>query len=170
MANLGMTFNADELPEDQGGDFTPVPAGQYTVKITEAEIQDTKAGTGQFIKMRMDVLAPSHEGRVLFANLNIKNPSQKAEEIGRQQLGSIMRAIGLPTLQDTDQLIGGTVSVKVVVKAAVMEGGAEKYPAGNEIKGYKAVEGGAASMPPASSGASPAAAQAPAQAKPPWAK
>ena len=170
MATLGMTINAADLPEDQGGDFTPIPAGQYTVRITDAEIKDTNAGTGQYIKMRLDVVAPSHEGRVLFANLNIKNPSQKAEEIGRQQLGSIMRAIGLPTLQDTDQLIGGAVSVKVVIKPPVLENGMEKYPAGNEIKGYKAAEGGAASMPPASTGAAPAAAQAAASAKPPWAK
>lgn len=161
MAQLGYTISQNDLPEDQGG-FEPIPAGQYNVRIAEAEITDTKAGTGQYIKMRLDVTGPSHEGRVIFSNLNIKNPSQKAEEIGRQQLGTIMRAIGLPSLTDTDQLVGGNLSVKVSVRKS------EEYGDQNEIKSYKAIEGSSAPMPTKSgSSEQPKAA---ASGKPPWAK
>jgi hypothetical protein len=55
-----------------------------------------------------DITGPSHQGRVVFGNLNIKNANPKAEEIGRQQLGDIMRAIGLAKVTDTDQFIGGS--------------------------------------------------------------
>jgi hypothetical protein len=48
--------------------------------------------------------------------LNIKNANPKAEEIGRQQLGDIMRAIGLAKVTDTDQLIGGQIGIKLEVK------------------------------------------------------
>lgn len=160
MANLGETFNADDMPAG-GGDFDPLPAGEYQVRISEAGIQTTKAGTGQYIKMRLDVIGPTHAGRVIWSNLNIRNPNPKAEEIGRQQLGAIMRAIGVPSLTDTDQLVGGDLIVKVTIKES--DG---QYGASNEVKGYKALSG---SRPPAPAAAAPAAA-APSSSTPPWAR
>lgn len=161
MAFLNETFNLNELPEDTSG-FEPIPAGDYVVAIADAELCDTKAGTGQYIKLRLDVTGPTHQGRVLFDNLNIRNPNPKAEEIARQQLGAIMRATGLAALQDTDQLIGGQMSVKVTVKQS------DQYGPGNEIKGYKSASGSPA---PAPSQPRPAqAAAAPAAASPPWVK
>ena len=161
MAQLGYTINQNDLPEDQG-DFSPIPAGEYHVKVNDAEICNTKAGNGQYIKLRLDVVGPSHQGRVIFSNINIQNASQKAEEIGRQQLGAIMRAINLPALQDTDQLIGGELVVKVSIRKS------EEYGDQNEVKSYKAIGGSAAPAPsqPAQSGEQQPAASG----KPPWAK
>ena len=159
MAILGFTVNASDLPEDNAGDYSPVPAGEYDVEIKDAEIRTTKSGTGQYIAMRLDIVAPSHEGRVVWANLNIKNDSQKAEEIGRQQLGSVMRAIGLASLQDTDQLIGGRLGVKLAIRKS------EEYGDSNEVKAFKAPKSGASAGAPA-----PAMASAPAAAAPPWAR
>ena len=162
MTFLDQTFNADDLP--QGGGFDPVPAGNYTAAVTEASLETTKAGNGQYIKLRMDIEGPTHQGRVLFTNINIRNPNPKAEEIGRQQLGDIMRAIGLSQVSDTDQLIGGRLQVKVTVKQD------ETYGPSNECKGFKAVEG---SVPPAPAQSAPPgngqAQEQPAGAKPPWA-
>lgn len=135
MAQLNETFNTNDLPEDQGGNFEPLPAGEYTVQVSESTLNDTKAGTGQYIKLRLDVTGPSHQGRVLFSNVNIRNPNPKAEEIGRQQLGSILRATGLASLTDTDQLVGGQMAVKVTVKND------PTYGPGNEVKAFKALEG-----------------------------
>lgn len=163
MAQLGYTISQNDLPEDNGGDFSPIPAGEYAVRITEASVQQTQAGTGEYIKLRLDVTGPSHEGRVLFGNLNIKNPSQKAEEIGRQQLGAIMRAINLPALTDTDQLIGGDLKVKVAIRKS------EQYGEQNDIKAYKAMSGSAAPTPMTAPAATAPAAPA-AAGKPPWAK
>jgi hypothetical protein len=161
MAFLEESFDVNELPQGNSN-YDPLPAGWYTATITQAELKDTKAGNGQYIKLRYDITGPSHQGRVVFGNLNIKNPNPKAEEIGRQQLGEIMRAIGLAKVTDTDQLIGGQISIKLEVKNDA------QYGASNEVKGFKSVSGSAA---PAASPASPAAA-APATTKaaPPWAK
>ncbi len=160
MANLGESFNVNELPEDQGGSYEPLPAGEYLAKIVDSSLQDTKAGTGQYIKLRFDVMGPTHQGRVVFTNINIRNPNPKAEEIGRQQLGSILRAIGLASLTDTDQLVGGELSIKVTVKND------PTYGPGNEVKGFKAISGSPAPAPAANQ----AAPQAPAANKPPWAQ
>ena len=167
MAFLGQTFDANELPQGNGGNYDPLPDGWYNANITAAELKPTKDGSGQYIKVRYDITGPSHQGRVVFGNLNIKNASAKAEEIGRQQLGEIMRAIGLAKVTDTDQLIGGSLSIKLDVRAAT-----EQYAAQNEVKGFKAITGSAPTFaaPAASPSASAPAAQAATKAAPPWAK
>lgn len=160
MANLGFNVNVSDLPEDTEGSFYPLPAGEYSVTVSDATLHDTKSGTGTYIKMKLTITGPTHEGRVLFSNLNIKNDSQKAEEIGRQQLGSVMRAIGLPSLSDTDQLIGGQMVVKVSIRQS------EQYGQQNEVKAYKSIGVGAAPKPAmATAAALPAA-----SGKPAWMK
>lgn len=155
MAQLNETFSVDALPVSDRN-FEPLPAGWYSAVVNGAEIKNTKAGTGQYIAVRYDITGPTHQGRVVFGNLNIKNPNPKAEEIGRQQLGELMRAIGLSTVQDTDQLIGGQLMIKLDVRES------EQYGASNDVKGYKAN----GSAPPK---AAPVAA-ASGKAAPPWVK
>ena len=165
MAFLNEEFNVDELPQGNGN-FEPLPAGWYTGTISQAELKATKAGNGQYIKLRYDITGPTHQGRVVFGNLNIKNANPKSEEIGRQQLGDIMRAIGLAKVTDTDQLIGGQIGIKLEVKQDA------QYGASNEVKGFKSVTcsaAPAAAVTPAKAFA-PATPAKPARAAPPWAK
>lgn len=166
MAFIGQTFDANELPQGNGT-YDTLPPGWYTATITAAELKPTKDGSGQYIKVRYDITGPTHQGRVVFGNLNIKNASAKAEEIGRQQLGELMRAIDLARVTDTDQLIGGVLQIKLGVRDAT-----EQYDAQNEVKGFKAIAGSAPAFaaPAASPAASAPAAAAPAKATPPWAK
>jgi hypothetical protein len=158
MAFLSQSFDVSDLPEPSK-DFSPLPAGWYSATISGAEVKETKAGTGEYIAVKYSITGPTHEGRVIFGNLNIKNQNPKAEEIGRQQLGEIMRAIGLARVTDTDQLIGGNLVIKLDIKAD------EKYGDRNEVKGFKAVVGAMSGMPTAAP-----AAPSGAKAAPPWAK
>ena len=159
MAKLGITINKADLPEDSQGDYSPIPDGWYTTQVTGAELKDTKAGTGQYIKVEHTIVGEQFSGRKVWGNINIQNPNEKAEEIGRQQLNKLMTAIGLNMLEDTDELVGKDVSIKLKIKEA--SGG---YDASNEVKGYKA----SGSAAPAGG---PSAPSAPAGAgKPPWNK
>lgn len=164
MAHLSETFDVNNLP--QGNDnFDPLPPGWYEASITKADLKNTKDGAGQYIAIRYDIIGPTHQGRVVFGNLNIKNASAKAEEIGRGHLGDIMRAIGLSRVTDTDQLIGGTLSIKLEIRAAT-----DQYAAQNDVKGYRAINGSAPTFATSSiSATNPApAAAAQARAAPPW--
>lgn len=166
MAFLEHAINLDDLPESSGdGEFKPLPAGWYSATINKAELKPTKDGTGQYIAIRYDITGPTHQGRVVFGNVNIRNKSEKAEEIGRAQLGDIMRAIGLKQVSDTDQLIGGSLQIKLDIKTD------EQYGTRNEVKGFK-TSGDA--MPIAASISSfpkPASPAPKAEgAAPPWAK
>lgn len=161
MALLNQTFNAEELPQGNDGDFQPLPAGWYSVTINDAEIRTTKAGNGQYIAVRYDVTGPTHQGRVVFGNINISNPNPKAEEIGHQQLGQLMRAIGLTQVSDTDQLIGGSLEIKLAIRKS------DEYGDSNDVKAFKAIAGSSAPAPMQQQ--APAAQSAPTQ-RPPWQK
>lgn len=165
MAFLNETFNAADLPQSDRN-YDALPPGWYNATIAAAELTPTKAGNGAYIKVRYDITGPTHQGRVVFANLNIRNANPEAERIGRQQLGELMRAIGLATVQDTDQLVGAPVCIKLKVREA-----RDGYEASNDVSGFKAIAGGAPSIPAAPK---PAAAAPPAPAatgaRPPWAK
>ena len=156
MARLDIGISAADLPESRG-DYEPLPEGWYSAEIGDAEIRVTKDGTGQYIRCRYNITGPTKAGRVVFGNLNIMNKSQKAEEIGRQQLGELMRSVGIGRLDDTDQLIGCPLQIKLSIRPA--ENG---YAAQNEVRGFKASSGAApaTAAPAASSG----------KAAPPWAR
>lgn len=163
MAFLPQAFDAADLPQGTGN-FDPLPAGWYDVAITAAELKSTKDGNGSYIKVRYDVTGPSHQGRVVFGNLNIQNASAKAEEIGRMELGNLMRAIGLAKVTDTDQLIGGSLQIKLEIRQQ------EGYKPSNDVKGYKSASGAVpapAAAPAQQAAAAPAASG---KAAPPWAK
>ncbi len=158
MAFLGETFNVNDLPQGTGS-YDPVPEGWYDAHIVKADLNPTKDGTGQRINVRYDITGPTHQGRVVFGGINIRNKSPRAEEIGRQQLGDIARAIGLASVQDTDQLVGAPVKIKVRIK----EGN-------NEVVGWKSLGGSPAPVAAPAAPASAPSAPATNGAAPPWAK
>lgn len=151
------TVRLSDLPE-QTNDFAPLPAGEYVATIKDVELRQTKTGIGQYLKLKLQIEAPTHTGRIVFSNLNIRNQSEVAQNIGQAQLGAIMRAAGLVELIAPDQLIGTTLGIKLAIREAQ-----NGYEAQNEVKAYKAIQG---SVPPPVS--VPKAATS--AATPPWAK
>jgi len=151
MALLNESFSLDALPTGNTGSYDPLPAGFYSATIANAELKTPKSG-GQYLNVRYDITGPSHAGRVVFGMVNLTNPNQRAEEIGRQQLGELMRAIGLDTLKDSDQLIGGRLKIKLTVEES------EQYGTQNRVGGYRADD------------SAPAASTAKSTNTPPWKK
>ena len=153
MALLPNPFDASQV-EITEGDFSPIPVGWYSAKIDGAELKPTAKG-GQYIAVRCSITGPSHQGRVIFDNVNIVNDNPKAVEIGYERLARICKAIGRTVVQDTDQLIGGILDIKVDIQKSAEHGDR------NIVKGVKATEGGASSMPNFGASAAPSAGSAP---------
>ena len=169
MANLGETFVAADQGESRSYDL--IPAGWYDATITKADVNPTKNGTGLKIDIRYDITGPTQQGRVMFGSVNIRNQSVKAEEIGRQQLADIMRAVGLDRITDSDQLIGAPICIKIKIKEPSENDKANGYTeARNDIGGWKAAGGGGVRAADIPTFAKPAAAAPSASAAPPWAK
>jgi hypothetical protein len=139
MASLGEIFSIDTLPASK--EYGVFPAGFYDADIVNAELKKTKDGAGEFISIQFRITGPTSIGRILFTNINRKNKSEKCEAIGRDQLGDIMRAISLFGIRDSDELIGGKLSIKVVITPPVFGvDGAVRFPEKNEVKGFKPLQ------------------------------
>jgi len=154
---LTQPFSTEGIPLSN-----PIPAGWYNATITGGEICVTKAGNGEYIKTKFTILGPSQEGRVLFQNYNIRNPSTEAERIGHQQFAALLRAIGKKGVRDTDELLGASCMINVVIKPAK-----DAYPEVNDIKGYKATEG---AIPASIPKQAVIEGTVPANSPPPWVK
>ena len=153
-----LSFNAEEVEPQTA--FEPLPAGDYVGHIVGSEVKPTASGSGEYLKVEIEILSPGFSGRKVFDQLNIKNESAEAERIGRAQLSALCHAVGVMRVTDSQQLHGKPFAIKLSIKEDA------QYGKKNTVKGYKAASG---SVPP------PPAAQAPLQtgaakpaAVPPW--
>ena len=152
-------FNALEI--EPATSYDPIPADWYKAVITETEEKPTKAQTGSYLQLTIEVIEGHYQGRRVFERLNLKNPKPVAVEIAQRSLSSICRSIGVNNPQNSEELMDKPLMIKVAVKPAQGE-----YGASNEIKGYDAV-GGATTAPAPAAVAATASAGA---STPPWKK
>ena len=134
MTNLGSMapdFNAGDEEPATGGEFEALPAGEYEVVIVESTEKVTKAGTGKYLELQMQVLRPAkHDGRFVWDRLNLINPSEKAVEIARGTLSAICRAVGVLTPKDSAELHNRPLVARVTRRD--YEGATR-----NEVKSYR---------------------------------
>ena len=127
MANLA-GFDANTV--EPAADFEPIPAGQYLAVITNAEKKPTKSGTGAYLELTFQVIEGEYKGRLLWARLNIENPSAMAVKIALGELSAVCRAVGVLQPKDSCELHNLPLVISVKQKAD-SEGELR-----NEIKGF----------------------------------
>ena len=136
-------FNAENVEPNAPRD--PIPAGWYKAVIEETEEKPTKAQTGSYLQLTIQVIEGEHAGRKITDRLNLNNPNATAVEIAQRTLSSICRAVGVMTPRDSADLMDKPMMVKVKVKPASGD-----YSASNEVDDYAAPDKAAA--PAAASG------------------
>lgn len=136
MAKLPGAFNANE--HEDISDFEPLPVGEYQGKIIESELKRNSSDTGNFLKLVFQITDGKYSGRRLFSNLNLIHPNEKAVEIAQKEMAAICRACGKITVSDSEELHGIDMMLKVAIRPATA-----KFPASNEIKNYKQLDGAA---------------------------
>lgn len=119
--------------EKRENNFELIPAGNYLAQITETEIKALTSGNGDGLKLTFEILSEGHRGRKIWVNLNIRHSNAQAEQISQQQLRELCEAAGIARLDDTDQLKGIPVDVKVKIRKSTNPA----YEDQNEIVGYK---------------------------------
>jgi len=168
MAKFG--FETSEF-EGTSNTFEIMPEGEYTLKATEAELKETKKGDGAYLAVTFEVVKGAHAGRKVWQNFNIHNPSEKAQQIGREQIAGWGKAAGKPNAQDSDELLERNFQAKLGI-----EKGTGGYSDKNLIKAFLTPSAAASSAEPAAAApkvekkAAPAAPAAPAgdKKKNPW--
>jgi hypothetical protein len=125
-----LNFDATQVEPDTG--FDTVPAGWYNVSMDESDLKPTKDGAGTYLQARFNILDGQYRGRKLFTRLNIRNANSQAQEIALRQLSAIGHAVGVLHIQDSQQLHGLPLKVKVKIRK-----GDDNYEDSNEIISYK---------------------------------
>ena len=129
-----MQFNGfDANQVDPNVVYEPLPAGWYKAVITTSEEKPTKAQTGSYLQLSLEVIEGPMQGRKLTDRLNLNNPNATASEIAYRTLSAICHAVGVMTPRSSQDLHDKPLMVKVKVKPA--DG---QYSASNEVAGYEA--------------------------------
>ena len=134
-----------------------VPAGEYLVEIANTEEKQTKAGTGSYLEFRFKVIEGPHQGHSFWSRLNLRNQNPVAVEIAKQELASICRAIEMPNPEDSSDMHGEPLLVRVVQTTG------QDGTIRNEIKGYKQCKDPSERPAPAKPQAKPTWGKAPAK-------
>jgi hypothetical protein len=129
-----MQFNGfDANQVEPNAVYEPLPAGWYKAVITTSEEKPTKAQTGSYLQLGLEVIEGPMQGRKLTDRLNLNNPNATASEIAYRTLSAICHAVGVMTPRSSQDLHDKPLMVKVKVKPA--DG---QYSASNEVAGYEA--------------------------------
>lgn len=121
----------DTTGEAPTGDFRPLPGGWYPLLIEKAQVSENKAKNGHVLRVSFSVLGDRYNNRKLFERFNLSNPNVKAVEIGLRNLGGLGKAVGIPVVTDTGELVNKVVDGRVKIKPA-----GNGYDADNEVAAF----------------------------------
>ena len=140
--------------ETQDDDYAPLPVNTwFRVAINSAEYVPTRDGKGQLFKTRLDVVGPTHAGRVLWEQIFCfsADPGKAAGvRIGLQRFKSMMQYCGRSSAPASDQDLALLVGKEFEVKLG-LEPAKNGYEARNTIKYMRQLKG---AQPTGATGAS----------------
>lgn len=133
LTDLG--FNAEQVkPLDS---FEAIPAGEYPAILIKSERKKTASGAGELLELQFQILSGQYQNRRLFTRINIRNPSDKAQQIGWSQLSSLARAVDVMSPKSSEELHDKPLVIVVKVRDD------QQYGKQNEIVNYKHRHAGA---------------------------
>jgi hypothetical protein len=106
-----MRLNLDLTHVEQESEkiFSYIPDGEYDVRLTHADLKETKSGGSQLI-LGYKVVSGEHTGKMIADRLNIVNASTEAVRISLERLKTVAIAVGHKDpnkIADTDELLTG---------------------------------------------------------------
>ena len=116
MALLNLNFTLKEVASAQRDNFDPIPAGNYVAEITRSEVKQTKDGRGSYLSLSFKIIEGEFAGRLIFQNITLTNANATAQTIGREQMAQLAGACGVLQLQDSEQLHGIPVGIRVAIE------------------------------------------------------
>lgn len=157
MANIAGAY--DPNAEAQTG-YDPLPAGEYTAKIIDSDIEDVSkhSDKGRCLKLTWQIEGGEFDGRLVWQRLNMWGENMgpntgKVVEIAMSQFSAIRQATGKIHVQDSEELH----HIPCAIRLALKTDPSGQYPPQNEVKSVKAASGHAS----ANAGSAPSQASAP---------
>lgn len=138
MANLAGSYDPNAEP---GGDFDPIPAGEYVAEIIDSDIEEIsrRDNKGRRLKLTWKVAGGDFNGRLVWQRLNMwaenMNNLDMVQSIAQSQFAAVRHATGKVHVQDSNELHHIPCRIRVSVKTD------QNYPPSNEVKNVAALEG-----------------------------
>lgn len=161
MARLSNIIDVASLPESK--EVSVLPAGTYTVQITNSDVR--KSGKGyEYLWIELTIVR--HEElnrRKVFDRIMLEHSNPEALNIHQRRLRTLGEACGLMRIEYSEQIIG-----KVIIAQVTVEPARGEYKESNGIRSYRECP----DLQPAAVSAQPApklaSAPAPEKIRRPW--
>ena len=146
MAKLGYAHDTASIPASDP--FEILPAGNYPVMIVASEMKATKSGTGDYLELKMQVIDGQYKGRYVWDRLNVRNVSEKAQDIAQKKFSAICLAVGVTFTDDSEDVHGKPMIAVLKVQPEGPDHNGTHRQAQQEVSGYKPMssEGGGAPL------------------------
>lgn len=105
-------FDPDVIDDDGPSGDMVLPLGTYKVMVNAVEEKGTKDGNGLLLKLEFIIMEGKYVDWRIWGQINLKNASIKAVEIGQKELKRLCDACGIQRLTDSQQLLGKTLAIK----------------------------------------------------------
>ena len=141
-------FDASKVKPFEG--FEPIPEGIYHVSIVDSETNPTKSGDGSHLDLTYEVLDGDHAGSRVIDMLNLDNKIKKTSDIAKGTLSAICRAVNVLTPNDSADLHGIPLYIKVSIEERPGKNFGDPPIKGNKVTGRyhrDKVPGGAPTEP-----------------------
>jgi len=148
-------LNFDATTITPTSNFDAIPAGTYEAVISDSESKPMKSGNGMGFNFTFEIISGENKGRKVFVWITYEHrTSPDAQRIGREQLSSICRAVGVTQLSDTAQLHNRPLLITVAIdRNDATRNVVKKYAAKNATAPVASAP--AATAAPAATGAAP---------------
>jgi len=117
--------------------FEPLPAGWYNAHIINSEVKPTKDNKSGYLQLDLEIIDGEYANRKVFDRLNLWNRGENAVkvcEIAQRQLSAYCHATGVFILQDSNQLHGIPLKIKLAVRTS------EGFDPTNDVKAVKHIQ------------------------------
>lgn len=136
-----ISFNAAEV---QPTSFDALPPGSYEAVVSNSESRPMKSGNGMGFNFEFEIISGNFKGRKVFVWITFEHrTSPQAQQIGREQLSALCRAVGVTQLNDTVQLHNLPLMITLGID--------KNDPTRNVVKAYKAKGGTSGAATPTTS-------------------
>lgn len=140
-----------------------LPEGDYECLIVKSDIKTTKKGDGRYVALELVVVDGDYKKWVLFDNITLDNPSEKATAMGQRKFSKLVTSCGHLKIDDTSELH----NIPIVASVKIEDNG--EFGDQNRITKYRKI--GEATETETASRSAPKRPQAAVAGggKPPWA-
>lgn len=114
-----------EVDSQEGGNFTPLPAGIYHARLKDVQVRDSKSSDSKYWAWEFECVDDDFSNRRLWVNTSLLPQAQF-------KLKEVFAAFGVDADTDSDDLIGEIV--KLQVTETTIQAGEKKGQTTNEVK------------------------------------